>query len=333
MYSAMWMIWTPLLVSSGVDTAELDREVKSIADYCVRTGRRPESQRDAALQWAKNKTQQIFPSPGQLPPLPREPFINPMAMAILAAPCVMLSVFILGPASGNPTRNSGIIVAGVVFWVAYIFVWILAAVWSKMHQEAVRRYWPKYDPHHKDRGPLERDLHRLLETAIREAWAKYLRPIASLTPQEVTAAPRAPLPWTPQGERPQPRASCTDREAEFLARDWMLYLGAGGSKVSSATRDGGMDVVSAQFVAEVKHHASPVPPSLVRQIFGVAAAERKRALFFSLSGYSTTAIEFATQTGIALFVYDYSRGTLSAKSPSATQALTNGLASLASPQS
>lgn len=333
MYSAMWMIWTPLLVSSGIDAAELDREVKSIADYCVRAGRRPESERDAALQWAKNKTQQILPSPGQLPPVPREPFINPVAMAFLAAPCVMLSAFVLGPASGNPTRNSGIITAGVVFWVAYIFVWILAGIWSKMHQEAVRRYWAKYDPRHNDRGPLERDLQRLLETAIREAWDEYQRPIVTVAPQEIAAAPRAPLPWTPQGERPRPRASCTDREAEFLARDWMLYLGAGGSKVSSATRDGGMDVVSAQFVAEVKHHASPVPPSLVRQIFGVAAAERKRALFFSLSGYSTAAIEFATQTGIALFVYDYSRGTLSAKSPSATQALTNGLASLASPQS
>ena len=238
----------------------------------------------------------------------------------------------LGPASGNPTRNSGIITAGVVFWVAYIFVWILAGIWSKMHQEAVRRYWAKHDPRHNDRGPLERDLQRLLETAIREAWDNST-PIVTVAPQEIAAAP-APLPWTPQGERPRAsRPSCTDREAEFLARDWMLYLGAGGSKVSSATRDGGMDVVSAQFVAEVKHHASPVPPSLVRQIFGVAAAERKRALFFSLSGYSTAAIEFATQTGIALFVYDYSRGTLSAKSPSATQALTNGLASLASPQS
>ena len=328
MNSAIWIRWTPRLLSSGVDAKELDREIKSIAAYCVQEGRHTDSERVNIDQWAQTKTEQIFPSPGKLPPPPREPFVSPMAMAFLAAPCVLLSVIVLGPASGSPGKNSALIGAGVVFWVAYIFVWILAGIWSKMNDDSLRRYWAKYDPHRRDRSPFQDDLRRLLEAAIKDAWNEYHRPIATVAPQKVATTPRAALPWPPLGERPRPRASCTDREAEFLARDWMLYLGAGGSKVSSATRDGGMDVISKHFVAEVKHHASPVPPAMVRQIFGAAVAEQKQALFFALSGYSTAAIEFAERTGVALFVYDYASGTLHAKSPNAAKALSKGLNSL-----
>jgi hypothetical protein len=126
-------------------------------------------------------------------------------------------------------------------------------------------------------------------------------------------------------------SSCNDRQAEFLARDWMLFLGDSACQVSQATRDGGADVVSMRFVAEVKHHAVPVSPAMVRQIFGVATAEGKTALFFSLSGYSSAAVEFGEQVRMALFVYDFAQGTLVAKTSAAQQALVRGLPSL-SPQ-
>ncbi|ADX75277.1 Restriction endonuclease (plasmid) [Pseudarthrobacter phenanthrenivorans Sphe3] len=108
----------------------------------------------------------------------------------------------------------------------------------------------------------------------------------------------------------------------------MLFLGESGCQVSPATRDGGADVVSSRYVAEVKHHAAPVGPALVRQIFGVATAEGKTALFFSLSGYSAASIEFAEQVKMALFVYDFTQGTLHPKTRAAELALLKGLPSL-----
>jgi HJR/Mrr/RecB family endonuclease len=105
----------------------------------------------------------------------------------------------------------------------------------------------------------------------------------------------------------------------------MMYLGASGCIVSQATRDGGADVVSADFVAEVKHYASPVGPDLIRQIFGVAISEGKRPLFFTKTGYTEGARNFAEKNLVALFVYDHAAGTLTARSTEGERALRLGL--------
>ncbi|MHA7223073.1 restriction endonuclease [Arthrobacter sp. RHLT1-20] len=89
--------------------------------------------------------------------------------------------------------------------------------------------------------------------------------------------------WQPQGPPPPRMASCTPREAEYVAAQWMRYLGATSCRVTQASRDGGMDIVSDTHVAEVKHHQSPVGVSFVRQIYGTATGASKRAMFFSLS--------------------------------------------------
>lgn len=318
---------------TGVNAMELDREIKGVAARCVETGRTPESLETEALQWAMHKAHQIYPRLGLLPPPPRAPLVKGKTMALIAVPFVLLWFLVLGQASGPSSKTAGLFAACAIFWVTYVLVWILVGRLSAAHRKTLDHYWARHDPYRWHRGPddmelLTRDLLRLMETAVRDAWDEYRRPLATVAPQKVSAAPRAPLPWTPKGQRPRPRVSCTDREAEFLARDWMLYLGADKAEVSSATRDGGMDVVSAKFVAEVKHHAAPVPPSLVRQIFGVATHKQKMALFFSLSGYSAAAMQFARETGVALFVYDYAAGTLNAKSPTAKKALSQGLDSL-----
>ncbi|MCI9872787.1 restriction endonuclease [Arthrobacter humicola] len=121
---------------------------------------------------------------------------------------------------------------------------------------------------------------------------------------------------------------CSPRQAEFLAKAWMQYLGATGCKVSQATRDGGIDVDSEHFVGEVKHHAEPVSPGIVRQIVGVASIEGKIPLVFSLSGYSEAALDVGRRAGAALFTYSFEQGTLSALSPQGERALKLGLLSL-----
>lgn len=321
------MYWGSVVLSPE-QSRELSLEIRDIAIRLVKAGVDPSEGWDGSSSWAKTKTEQIYPAPGAIPAPPREPFLDPMAMAFLSAPLIFVSFFVLGPASGSPAKNSGIITAGIVFWVAYVLLWIISGVWSRVHRESVRCYWARYDPHHRDRPQLRADLESRLKMVIADAWHEYHRPIATIPAPQVAAIPRAALPWEIKGQRPAPMARCTEREAEFLAMRWMEFLGATGCQVSAATRDGGADVFSTGFVAEVKHHANPVSPALVRQIFGVATAERKRALFFSLSGYSDASVRFAEQTGVALFAYDFEKGILHAKSSAGRKALEEGLPSL-----
>ena len=77
--------------------------------------------------------------------------------------------------------------------------------------------------------------------------------------------------------------------------------------------------------AEVKHHASGIPPAMIRAIVGVAHVEGKQALFFARTGYTEASIEFADRAGAALFVYDFALGTLQARSEAAQRALAGGL--------
>ncbi|TQS88629.1 restriction endonuclease [Arthrobacter sp. TS-15] len=119
--------------------------------------------------------------------------------------------------------------------------------------------------------------------------------------------------------------SCTHREAEYVAAQWMRYLGATSCRVTQASRDGGMDIVSDTHVAEVKHHQSPVGVSFVRQIYGTATSTSKMAVFFSLSEYTKEAKEFANANNIALFRYDPLKATLAPKSQSALEASQHGL--------
>ncbi|GAA1499315.1 restriction endonuclease [Paeniglutamicibacter kerguelensis] len=128
--------------------------------------------------------------------------------------------------------------------------------------------------------------------------------------------------------RPQPVFDCTHQEAEALAARWMRYLGEEDAVVSQATRDGGIDVVSNRFVAEVKHHAMPVGPLYVRAIVGVAYNLGKSPVFFSLNGYTRDAEEFGRQAGALLFVYNPERGTLHGVTKASRTAIREGLASV-----
>lgn len=90
----------------------------------------------------------------------------------------------------------------------------------------------------------------------------------------------------------------------------------------------GIDVESEHFVGEVKHHADPVSPGIVRQIVGVASIEGKIPLVFSLNGYSEAALQVGRRSGAGLFTYSFEEGTLRASSPQAERALKLGLLSL-----
>lgn len=94
------------------------------------------------------------------------------------------------------------------------------------------------------------------------------------------------------------------RDAEDLAAWYMReILGMQGARTTGSGNDQGIDVVSDLGVAQVKHVAVPIGAPMVQSALG-AGHGNVAVLFFSLSGFTRQAEEFADRAGVALFGYD-----------------------------
>lgn len=104
-------------------------------------------------------------------------------------------------------------------------------------------------------------------------------------------------------------------------------MGVADATVTRFIGDGGVDVDSRRFIAQVKHHTTPVGPAAVRELAGVASIDpqRRRPLFFSTSGYQPGAVEFADRTLVALFHMIPETGDLRARNDIAACLLREGL--------
>lgn len=110
--------------------------------------------------------------------------------------------------------------------------------------------------------------------------------------------------WSPLGPRPSaPNGFLTPREAEIYVSKYMQFYGATGVTETRFSRDGGVDVDSDLFVAQVKHQEAKVGVKAVRELFAVASVAQKQPLFFAKVGFSKDAVEFANNVGISLFTY------------------------------
>lgn len=98
---------------------------------------------------------------------------------------------------------------------------------------------------------------------------------------------------------------------EFVAQ-WMRHLGAESVSVTQVSGDGGIDVTSRAFIAQVKNLAaeSAVPVAAIRDLAGVVSVDGRRGAVFTSGIYSTGGVSFADSARIALFRYDAIRGTL-----------------------
>jgi hypothetical protein len=95
----------------------------------------------------------------------------------------------------------------------------------------------------------------------------------------------------------------TWQAAETLAEQHMRRIRFSDAAVTASGADGGLDVVSAQAVAQVKHHAAPVGAPALQQTVG-AAPSAAWVLFYALAGYTRAATEYAARAKVALFQYD-----------------------------
>ena len=93
-------------------------------------------------------------------------------------------------------------------------------------------------------------------------------------------------------------------DAERAALKWMLDNGYPDSLLTSAGADGGVDVRSGSAVAQVKAEMKPIGRPTVQQLAGIGAVEKSKCLFFSLSGFTDEAVEWANNADVALFQFD-----------------------------
>lgn len=140
-----------------------------------------------------------------------------------------------------------------------------------------------------------------------------------------TAGPEEP--WIENRIRPMPLPyGVADDGAERLVADWMKYLGVLDASATPYTRDGGRDVVSHKFVVSVKNYKKqPVTVQEVREIFGVAASDKKLALLFTSSYVSQDGLDFADKNNIPLIQYDAISSSLEELNHSGFKLLEQGL--------
>lgn len=147
-------------------------------------------------------------------------------------------------------------------------------------------------------GPVESD-HRpglygsttdFLDMVYLEGWAAENMPMG----EPVVMSRPAPV----------PRLIRSADDAEAVAAEWMTWMGYADCAVTPRGADGGVDVVSATAVAQVKAETIPVGRPPLQKLYGVASARKVDGLFFSLSGYTRTAVAWADEVALPLFEFD-----------------------------
>lgn len=96
----------------------------------------------------------------------------------------------------------------------------------------------------------------------------------------------------------------SSQSAELLAAEHMATLGFVGVRLTPPGIDAGIDVISTEGIAQVKHYSSSAVGRPDVQRLRGAAGSRRWILFYSLAGYTKSASDFAEEAGVALFRYD-----------------------------
>lgn len=152
-----------------------------------------------------------------------------------------------------------------------------------------------------------------VQKEVQSIFAPYFAAAATTGEAPVHARP-SPMPY-----------GVSPRGAEQLCCDWMRHLGSVDAEVTSYGGDGGVDVVSREYVAQVKHYTGAVGAPEVQQLVGVAYTSKKLPLFFTSGRYTPAAIVASESVSLPLFVYSAENGTLDAANSFAEAHLLNGL--------
>lgn len=111
--------------------------------------------------------------------------------------------------------------------------------------------------------------------------------------------------------------------AEDLATEHLRSLGFRDAQRAPPGSDGGFDVEGRGIVAQVKYRATPVGRPDVQRLVG-ANQHGAQPVFYSRAGYSQSAIDYARQTGVALFRLDAAASQVDPVNEAATALAQNG---------
>lgn len=106
-------------------------------------------------------------------------------------------------------------------------------------------------------------------------------------------------------ERPSPRLIRSPEDAEVAAAEWTRWLGFPDAHVTGRGADGGVDIRGKSVVGQVKAHMGRISRPDLQRLYGVAQAEKRLPLFFSLMSYTEQSIRWADSVGMALFRFNH----------------------------
>lgn len=103
-------------------------------------------------------------------------------------------------------------------------------------------------------------------------------------------------------KRPAPAQTLDPYLFELYCAEWCTYFGHKDVSVTRSTKDGGVDVEGDTFIAQVKFQELPVGVRPIRELAGVLGQRKKTvAYFFTLNGFSSSALREGQDLGLALF--------------------------------
>lgn len=94
------------------------------------------------------------------------------------------------------------------------------------------------------------------------------------------------------------------KQAELHVAAWARAQGWPDVQVAGAGADGGVDVESRNAVVQVKMQSARVGRPVVQKIYGIGASRGKQPVVVSGSGFTSTAIEWASEHGVILYELD-----------------------------
>lgn len=110
------------------------------------------------------------------------------------------------------------------------------------------------------------------------------------------------------------------RGAEKYVAEWLTYLGIKVIDLTPASRDGGYDLESDEYLIEVKNWQKTwLPVSAVREIYGVSQLHGKTAMVFSSGFLSEDASKFAEKADIPVFLFNAEEAILEPHSSAARE--------------
>lgn len=210
----------------------------------------------------------------------------------------------------------GSILIGIAYGVltsSFFDFMSLAFVFSISSYLIVHFYCEHLEYFSKELPPIVRR-NALIRISDRRLEAQSHQPDSSSGKSKIGLSPMPePLPY-----------GVSHRGAEELVAAWMQYLGDLDAQVTRFSSDGGIDVESANYVAQVKNYKGSVPVAEVRQLQGVASVDGRKPLFFTSGSYTIEGIKFGESIGMGMFVYNAERGTLTASNSPAISFLKTG---------